>query len=101
MAGLLQYALEVPKPARTMTQAPLTEADAMTRIQSLFPSLNDGQVNAIRTVQGPLQIIAGPGSGKTLVLVLRTLYLLLTGKAQPKEILVTNFTEKAAFELRD
>jgi DNA helicase-2/ATP-dependent DNA helicase PcrA len=42
-----------------------------------------------------------PVEGKTLVLVLRTLYLLLTGRALPSEILVTTFTEKATFELRD
>lgn len=50
---------------------------------------------------GPLLIIAGPGSGKTQVLVWRTLNLLLTEKATPAEILVCTFTEKSAYELRD
>src|SRR5690606_10970702 len=59
------------------------------------------QLDAIQSVDGTVQIIAGPGSGKTLVLVLRTLYMLMTGRAEPKEIVVTTFTEKAAFELRD
>jgi len=77
------------------------DANAIAKIKTLFPSLNQGQLEAIQAVDGPLQIVAGPGSGKTLVLVLRTLYLLLTGKASPNEILVTTFTEKAAFELRD
>ncbi len=70
-------------------------------IQSHFPSLNESQQKAITKTEGPVQIIAGPGSGKTFVLVLRTLYLLLTEKANPKEIVVTTFTEKASFELRD
>src|SRR5215208_1941373 len=65
------------------------------------PALNDSQIKAIGITDGPLQIIAGPGSGKTLALILRTLYILLTGRAEPKEIIVTTFTEKAAFELRD
>jgi DNA helicase-2/ATP-dependent DNA helicase PcrA len=77
------------------------DAEAIAKIKTLFPSLNEGQLRAIQATEGPLQIVAGPGSGKTLVLVLRTLYLLLTGKASPNEILVTTFTEKAAFELRD
>ena len=93
--------MEVRSETGVSLQIPLTDAEAISRIRSLFPSLNDGQINAIKTVDGPLQIIAGPGSGKTLVLVLRSLFLLLTGRAQPSELLVTTFTEKAAFELRD
>jgi len=68
---------------------------------SAFPTLNKSQIEAIMTVDGPVQIVAGPGSGKTLVLVLRAMFLLLTGRAQPNQILLTTFTEKAAFELRD
>ena len=64
-------------------------------------NLNDDQIEAITTTEGPVQIIAGPGAGKTLVLILRTLYLLITGKASPSEIVLTTFTEKATFELRD
>lgn len=75
--------------------------NAFQLIQSNFPSLNEAQKKAITKTEGPVQIIAGPGSGKTFVLVLRTLYLLLSGKANPKEIVVTTFTEKASFELRD
>ena len=66
-----------------------------------FPELNDEQLEAIARTEGPLLIIAGPGSGKTLVLVLRTLNLLLQGLANPDEIILCTFTEKAAFELRD
>lgn len=66
-----------------------------------FPDLNDDQRNAIAYTGGPLLVIAGPGSGKTLVLVLRTLNILLQGRAQPSEIMVTTFAEKSAYELRD
>lgn len=63
-----------------------------------FPELRDNaaQLRAVAYYDGPLLIIAGPGSGKTQVLVWRTLNLLLTGKAEPGEILVCTFTEKAA-----
>jgi len=66
-----------------------------------FPTLNDAQREAIAQTEGPLLVIAGPGSGKTLVLVLRTLNLLLQGLTEPEGILLCTFTEKAAFELRD
>jgi DNA helicase-2/ATP-dependent DNA helicase PcrA len=66
-----------------------------------FPSLNDDQKAVISHFDGPLLVIAGPGSGKTLTLVLRTLNLLMRGLAEPGQIVVCTFTEKAAFELRD
>lgn len=70
-------------------------------ILQAFPELNDDQHEAIGRTEGPLLVIAGPGSGKTLVLVLRTLNLLLQGLSDPEGILLCTFTEKAAFELRD
>jgi DNA helicase II / ATP-dependent DNA helicase PcrA len=48
-----------------------------------------------------LLVISGPGSGKTYSIVLRALNLLLLGRAQPNEIVLTTFTQKAAFEMRD
>jgi DNA helicase-2/ATP-dependent DNA helicase PcrA len=66
-----------------------------------FPELNDSQREAVSHTDGPLLVIAGPGSGKTLVLVVRALNILLQGLAQPGEILLCTFTEKAAFEMRD
>ena len=75
--------------------------NALEEIRGVIPSLNDDQIEAITTTDGPVLIIAGPGTGKTLTLVARTLYLLVSGKAQPEEIMLTTFTEKAAYELRD
>jgi DNA helicase-2/ATP-dependent DNA helicase PcrA len=70
-------------------------------IKELIPNLNEDQVQAITSTDGPVLIVAGPGTGKTLTLVLRAMYIILTGRAEPKEIMLTTFTEKAAFELRD
>ncbi|WP_404424237.1 ATP-dependent DNA helicase [Nibricoccus sp. IMCC34717] len=70
-------------------------------ILSHFSSLNPEQRRIVETTEGPVLIIAGPGSGKTFSLVLRTLNLLCLGKAKPSEIVVCTFTEKAALELRD
>lgn len=70
-------------------------------IEQHYPFLNKAQREAVGHTEGPLLIIAGPGSGKTFVLVLRTLNILLLGEAEPKQIVLCTFTEKAAFELRD
>jgi DNA helicase II / ATP-dependent DNA helicase PcrA len=66
-----------------------------------YPELNEAQREAIAHTDGPLLIIAGPGSGKTQVMVLRALNVLLRGLAEPRDVVVCTFTEKAAFELRD
>ena len=71
------------------------------QILTSFPDLDNSQLKAVGDTEGPLLIIAGPGSGKTLVLVVRTLNILLQGLAEPREMLICTFTEKAAFELRD
>ncbi|MHA1252329.1 MAG: ATP-dependent DNA helicase [Candidatus Helarchaeota archaeon] len=73
----------------------------LEKFEKIFPTLNIYQKRAIKILDGPLLIIAGPGTGKTLVLILRTLYLIIEGKAKPSEILLTTFTQKAAFELRE
>jgi len=70
-------------------------------IKEHYPQINSAQEEAISHIDGPQLIIAGPGSGKTFVLVLRALNILLQGKCEPKELILCTFTEKAAFELRD
>jgi DNA helicase-2/ATP-dependent DNA helicase PcrA len=66
-----------------------------------FPNLSDDQKAVIRHLEGPLLVIAGPGSGKTYSIVLRALNLLLLEKAEPRQLVLCTFTEKAAFEMRD
>ena len=61
---------------------------------------NKQQKEAIETINGPLLIIAGPGSGKTEVLIYRTLNLILNYEVDPKNILLCTFTEKAAEQLK-
>jgi len=66
-----------------------------------YPELNEAQRAIVGHIDGPLLVIAGPGSGKTYSIVLRALNLLLLKKAQPKQLVLCTFTEKAAFEMRD
>ena len=70
-------------------------------ITKYYPDINTAQHKIIGHIDGPLLVIAGPGSGKTYSIVLRALNLLLLKKAQPKEVVLCTFTEKAAFEMRD
>jgi DNA helicase II / ATP-dependent DNA helicase PcrA len=59
------------------------------------------QKDAILHQDGPLFLTAGPGSGKTRVLLWRTLNLLVYQDVKPEEIFLSTFTEKAAHQLRD
>ena len=62
--------------------------------------LNDEQRAAVEHDGGPLLIVAGPGSGKTMVLTERVRHLVGSGRAKPEEILCLTFTDKAAGEMR-
>lgn len=62
-------------------------------------NLNLSQKEAVENVDGPLLIIAGPGSGKTRTLVERMIYMIKEKNIKPEEILVSTFTERAAREL--
>lgn len=68
----------------------------------IFSSLNEKQKQALVTTKDSvLQIIAGPGTGKTKLLVARVAYLLLHFKLEPSQVIVTTFTKKAANEMKE
>ncbi len=62
---------------------------------------NDNQKKAILHTDGPLYLPAGPGSGKTRVLLWRTLNLIVYHDVSPDEIYLSTFTKKAAFQLQE
>ena len=63
-------------------------------------SADEFQLKAITHPDGPVCVLAGPGSGKTYILTHRIKYLIETGRFLPQEILVITFTRKAAEEMR-
>lgn len=62
--------------------------------------LTEPQESAINHLDGPALVVAGPGAGKTFVITERVKNLILNNHIDPKNILVTTFTEKAADELK-
>ncbi len=62
--------------------------------------ISDAQSRAIAHGTGPAMVLAGPGSGKTLVITQRTKYLIEQYHVKPQEILVITFTKAAAEEMR-
>ena len=63
-------------------------------------SFNASQTRAIHHKNGPMLVLAGPGSGKTLVITERTKYLIEVCGIDPAQILVITFTKAAATEMK-
>lgn len=67
---------------------------------SIHNSVSTDKLPIINYAKGPLMVIAGPGTGKTMMIVWRVLKLILEDNIKPEKIWVTTFTRKAANELK-
>ncbi len=70
------------------------------KFNELYSKLNSAQKEAVDTIDGPVMVVAGPGTGKTQILTLRIANILRRTDTEPENILALTFTESGAVSMR-
>lgn len=79
----------------------MKKAATSTAFEAAYTNLNDSQKNAVDAIEGPVMVVAGPGTGKTQILTLRIANILLKTDARPENILALTFTNSGVRAMRE
>ncbi|MCA9357708.1 ATP-dependent helicase [Candidatus Kaiserbacteria bacterium] len=79
----------------------MEKTSGMAAFKEAYASLNAAQKKAVDTIEGPVMVIAGPGTGKTQILTLRIANILLQTDVNPSNILAITFTDSGAKAMRN
>ena len=74
----------------------ITKADQLKAFEAIYEQLNAPQKLAVDTIEGPVMVIAGPGTGKTQILGARIGKILLETDTAPENILCLTYTDAGA-----
>lgn len=85
---------------KMLVESPEKMEPSGRNVHENYESFTSAQLRAICHTEGPMLVLAGPGSGKTSVITARILYLIREKRVAPESILVITFTREAAGEMQ-